>query len=65
MPRKLHLLTEPITLAERAAKKQEREAWKALEDRTAVLEAALNIIASGMRGDRVLVDWEINEAGNA
>lgn len=33
----------------------------ALEERIAELEAALNIVASGMRGDRVLADWEMSD----
>jgi hypothetical protein len=34
-------------------------------DRIEKLEAALNIIASGMRGDKVLADWEMSNIAAA
>lgn len=33
-------------------------------DRIAELEAALKLIASGMKGDRFLADWELSDIAN-
>ena len=54
----MYLLTEPMTAAERAANKREREAWDALEKRIEKLEAlaarALRAVDAGA-GSR---QWE-------
>ena len=41
MPRSIQMLTDPMTAADRAAVKQDREAWSALESRVAELEAGI------------------------
>ena len=38
---RIQMLTEPMTAGERAAAKAERDAWNAMEDRIARMEAAL------------------------
>lgn len=43
MPRQLHMLTEPMTPADRAQAKSEREAWDALEARLKECEATLRV----------------------
>lgn len=45
MPRQLHMLTEPMTAAERAESKRERDEWNAMEKRIAELETALREIS--------------------
>lgn len=46
MPRRIQILTDPMTAADRAAE-QKREAWATLEKRIAELEEALELISDG------------------